>query len=133
MMTRPVILPDFYYEYATAQMLGRRDCQEDAVLGSFALGSDFGFVVLADGMGGHAAGDIASRIVVTEVFSELMFRAADVDAIGSALPDVLRAAADLDGTMGNSPQLPAWARVVDAGKRNSGKSRKRNRFFIGRL
>ncbi len=93
MMTRPVILPDFYYEYATAQMLGRRDCQEDAVLGSFALGSDFGFVVLADGMGGHAAGNIASRIVVTEVFSELMFRSADVDAIGSALPDVLRAAA----------------------------------------
>lgn len=63
----------FNFDAATALSQGERDYQEDAIIADFAQGSDAGFVVLADGMGGHAAGDVASKIVVTEVYSELMF------------------------------------------------------------
>ena len=59
------------FDAATAIGRGQRDYQEDAVVADFAIGADHGFAVLADGMGGHAAGDIASKIVVTEVFGEL--------------------------------------------------------------
>jgi len=50
---------------------GGRDREEDAVAVDFPVGASNGFAVLADGMGGHEAGDVASRIVVTEIFSEL--------------------------------------------------------------
>jgi serine/threonine protein phosphatase PrpC len=62
------------YDVASAISQGGRDYQEDTIVTDFPLGSDSGFVVLADGMGGHAAGDVASKIVVTEVFSELKFQ-----------------------------------------------------------
>ena len=65
----------FAYDASTAISRGRRERQEDAVASDFLAGTSLGFAVLADGMGGHAAGDIASKIVVTEVFSELKFRA----------------------------------------------------------
>lgn len=82
------------YDVSTAQSVGQRDCQEDAIVSHFAQGSDFGFVVLADGMGGHAAGDIASKIVVTEVFSELMFQSGDISALQSQMGPSLREAAN---------------------------------------
>ena len=81
------------YDATTAQSLGQRDCQEDAVVTHFAQGCDFGFVVLADGMGGHAAGDIASKIVVTEVFSELLFQSGDISALQNQMGQSLRDAA----------------------------------------
>ncbi|MCY4179087.1 MAG: hypothetical protein OXD48_02195 [Litoreibacter sp.] len=62
------------FDAATAISRGAREYQEDAVVSEFSNGDDLGFVVLADGMGGHAAGDIASRIVVTRMFSELTFQ-----------------------------------------------------------
>jgi len=62
------------YDVVTAVHQGKRDYQEDAVAANFAIGADHGFAVLADGMGGHAAGDVASKIVVTEVFAELTFQ-----------------------------------------------------------
>ena len=46
---------------------GARARQEDALAMSFPLGEDVGFAILSDGMGGHAAGDVASKIVVTEL------------------------------------------------------------------
>ncbi len=61
------------YDVASAMVRGKREVQEDALAADFQVGSEFGFVVLSDGMGGHAAGDVASNIVVTEVFSELYF------------------------------------------------------------
>lgn len=64
------------YDVASAISQGGRDYQEDSIVTDFPHGSDSGFVVLADGMGGHAAGDVASKIVVTEVFSELKFQSA---------------------------------------------------------
>ncbi|MEL7258710.1 MAG: serine/threonine-protein phosphatase, partial [Pseudomonadota bacterium] len=54
-----------HYDAASALSQGRRDRQEDAVAVDFPVGAPHGFAVLADGMGGHAAGDVASQIVVT--------------------------------------------------------------------
>ena len=80
---------------ASALSQGRRDSQEDSLASDFQQGSEHGFAVIADGMGGHAAGDIASQIVVTEVFSELKFRASDVEAFEAQAPRVLSQAAAL--------------------------------------
>lgn len=83
-------LPEFRFDAASALNQGRRDYQEDAVISDFPVGSDFGFVVLADGMGGHACGDIASKIVLTEVFSELKLQSNEQFRTENALPEVLR-------------------------------------------
>ncbi|MEL7104877.1 MAG: protein phosphatase 2C domain-containing protein [Pseudomonadota bacterium] len=85
--------PEFQYDAASVLNLGQRDHQEDALAMDFPIGNPFGFTVLADGMGGHAAGDVASKIVVTEVFSELMFQSSDVDAMAENIGPVLKNAA----------------------------------------
>jgi serine/threonine protein phosphatase PrpC len=46
-------------------------------------------------MGGHAAGDVASKIVLTEVYSELKFHFADVEAFEAKAPEILRNVANL--------------------------------------
>ena len=83
------------YDVASGISQGARDYQEDAITADFPVGAEAGFVVLADGMGGHAAGDVASKIVLTEVYSELKFHFADVDAFEAKAPEVLRQVADL--------------------------------------
>ena len=82
------------YDVATAISQGARDYQEDAITADFPVGAEAGFVVLADGMGGHAAGDVASKIVLTEVFSELKFHFADVQSFEARASDILRSVAD---------------------------------------
>lgn len=84
---------DTTYDVASAISQGQRPYQEDALVTDFPLGSGFGFAVLADGMGGHAAGDVASKIVVTEVFSELKLQSGDSDGFAANLPKILRDAA----------------------------------------
>ncbi|MEM9969776.1 MAG: protein phosphatase 2C domain-containing protein [Pseudomonadota bacterium] len=66
-------LPEPRFDVACALDRGNRDYQEDSIISDFAVGDDLGIVVLADGMGGHSAGDVASKTVITEVFSELKF------------------------------------------------------------
>jgi PPM family protein phosphatase len=83
------------YDVASGISQGARDYQEDAITADFPVGSEAGFVVLADGMGGHAAGDVASKIVLTEVYSELKFHFADVEAFETRAPEILRGVADL--------------------------------------
>ena len=83
------------YDVASGISQGARDYQEDAITADFPVGAEAGFVVLADGMGGHAAGDVASKIVLTEVFSELKFHFADVGAFETRAPEILRGVADL--------------------------------------
>jgi len=84
-----------HYDVASAINIGQRDCQEDAIITDFPLGAQHGFVVLADGMGGHAAGDIASKIVVTEVFSELKLQSGDSEALEGDINRILRGAAGI--------------------------------------
>lgn len=88
------LAPLYRFDSASAISRGGREYQEDAYIADFSQGADVGFAVLADGMGGHAAGDIASQIVVTEVFSELTFRRKTYEANIGALPCILRQAAD---------------------------------------
>jgi protein phosphatase len=83
------------YDVATALAQGRRDNQEDAVIADFPLDGDIGFAVLADGMGGHAAGDVASKIVVTEVFSELKLQSGEAGRFEANMPAILAQAASV--------------------------------------
>ena len=83
------------YDVASGISQGARDYQEDAITADFPVGAEAGFVVLADGMGGHAAGDVASKIVLTEVYSELKFHFADVEAFEAKAWEVLRGVANL--------------------------------------
>ena len=65
---------EFFYDVASGLSQGRRERQEDQIAFDFPVGVDHGFAILFDGMGGHNAGDIASRVVVTEVFSQLKLK-----------------------------------------------------------
>ncbi len=86
------------FDVATALFQGARDYQEDAVITDFPYGSASGLAVLSDGMGGHAAGDIASKIVLTEVFSELKFQAPNFAGFETEIPDFLEEAAEAANT-----------------------------------
>ncbi|PXW69098.1 serine/threonine protein phosphatase PrpC [Loktanella sp. PT4BL] len=59
------------FDVATAATKGERDYQEDSLIASFPQGQETGFAVLADGMGGHMCGDVASALVMSEVFSQI--------------------------------------------------------------
>jgi len=65
------------FDVALALLQGKREVQEDALDSKFDAETGVGYVVLADGMGGHQAGDVASKIVVTEVFNELKRQSKD--------------------------------------------------------
>lgn len=98
------------YDVATAISVGQRDYQEDAVIADFNLGSEFGFAVLSDGMGGHAAGDVASKIIVTEVYSELKIQAGNVGTFEEEIVDILRGVAEganacIDAQVSENPEL----------------------------
>jgi protein phosphatase len=85
--------PEYRYQAASALFLGERNNQEDALATDFAIGGDIGFVVLSDGMGGHNAGDIASKVVVTEVFSELKLQSGDPIGFRNNIATILKDAA----------------------------------------
>ncbi len=83
----------FRYDASSAISQGQRDNQEDAIVADFPVGTEMGFAVLSDGMGGHASGDVASKIVVTEVYSELKLMAGDPEELEQNIASVLREAA----------------------------------------
>lgn len=85
--------PPFDFDAASALCQGRRDYQEDALIADFARGTDVGLAILADGMGGHAAGDVASKIVVSEVFSELLFQRGNAEEFEGRVTQALKNAA----------------------------------------
>jgi serine/threonine protein phosphatase PrpC len=83
------------FAVATATDQGARPYQQDALVARFAAGEEIGVGVLADGMGGHDGGDVASALVVGRAFAEI--RA----GLAAGLPDparleaVLREAVDV--------------------------------------
>ncbi|PTW51471.1 PP2C family protein-serine/threonine phosphatase [Rhodovulum kholense] len=89
---------DLKLDTASGIAQGRRAHQEDTIVSDFPIGGRVGLVVLADGMGGHAAGDVASQIAVTEVFSALKCGAGDPDRVLAHAPRLLRRAADTANT-----------------------------------
>jgi protein phosphatase len=80
----------YVYETAFVSAIGRREMQEDAVAGHFPEGLGLGYVVLADGMGGHAAGEVASRIVVQGFCEELARYADDATLLERDIGGILR-------------------------------------------
>ncbi|MEL6375763.1 MAG: protein phosphatase 2C domain-containing protein [Pseudomonadota bacterium] len=85
--------PEPRFDVASALCQGGRDYQEDAITTDFPFGADTGLIVLADGMGGHAAGDVASKLVVTKVFAELKFQSANFVRKEKEIPDFMAVAA----------------------------------------
>lgn len=83
-------LPKYAFDAASLLSIGRRDQQEDAIVADFGHEATAGFVVLADGMGGHAAGDVASSIVVETVSARLKTLVSDPAQMETELPGVLR-------------------------------------------
>ncbi|SMY07292.1 PP2C family protein-serine/threonine phosphatase [Flavimaricola marinus] len=78
------------FDHASAIGQGGREYQQDAVIGDFSNGADICFAILADGMGGHAAGDVASKIVVTEVFREMTFQRTKIAEDPTGIPHILQ-------------------------------------------
>lgn len=90
-------MPDcmrFHYDAATVLTMGRRERQEDAVEMHFPAGAVLGACVLADGMGGHAAGNVASATVVEEVLGEIRGHVADPDRLEREVGAILHSALD---------------------------------------
>jgi protein phosphatase len=86
----------------------RRDGNEDA----YCLRPDLGLYVVADGMGGHSAGEVASRIA-TEVIEEAVVSTLGVDA-SSTWPMPYRLDLSLDGNRLNMAVVLANRRVGTA-------------------
>lgn len=85
--------PEPRFDVAAAICQGARDYQEDAIVTDFPAGTDIGMAILADGMGGHAAGDVASKLVVTEAFRTLKFESVDFADAENRIPIHLAQAA----------------------------------------
>lgn len=52
------------YDIALILNQGQRDSQEDAVAARTFDAVDAGYIAVADGMGGHEAGEVASELVI---------------------------------------------------------------------
>jgi len=82
------------FDVATAAIKGKRDYQEDSMIASFPVGQGSGFAIVADGIGGHVAGHIASALVTTEVFTHLKMQEALLTSGALDVPFALRQAAE---------------------------------------
>ncbi|MCP4041939.1 MAG: SUMF1/EgtB/PvdO family nonheme iron enzyme [Gammaproteobacteria bacterium] len=83
---------DVYFEIAGNQIDGARNYQEDAFMvthmGEGADTNSVALVIMADGMGGHAAGNVASNMV-TSTFNKTFSGKYPTDDIPAALHDSL--------------------------------------------
>lgn len=87
-------LNSIYYDVASASIKGAREFQQDSMISSFPIGQDFGFSIIADGMGGHASGEVASAMVAAELFIHLKMYSSDVETGSPNLPLILREGAE---------------------------------------
>lgn len=81
------------FDVATVAIKGARSYQEDSLIAHFPIGQDTGFAVLADGMGGHLGGHVASALVMTATFSQLKMKERMLEEGELDIPQTLREAA----------------------------------------
>lgn len=81
------------YDLALILNQGQRETQEDAVAARVFDAANAAYVVVADGMGGHAAGEVASHLV-TKAWCEVLDAVLDTSEVSEgALMDALPLAA----------------------------------------
>ncbi len=80
------------FDVASVLWQGARAYQEDSLLQDFVEDGARGYVVLADGMGGHAAGDVASGLAVQTVSRSLTQAIHDGEGFETNIAAHLRAA-----------------------------------------
>ena len=98
------------YDIALILDQGQRDSQEDAIAARMFDASDAGYVVIADGMGGHDAGEIASEMVVkawrdaldVELEAETLNEGSAIDALPLAAMQANAAIASYNNEQGES-------------------------------
>lgn len=98
----------FQYELAGSQIDGARDYQEDAFLITHLTdmeGNPSALVIVADGMGGHAAGNVASNMAV-QAFNKHVSTGYPTDKPAEILREcVLKANASIHATVKETPAL----------------------------
>lgn len=97
-----------YYEVAGGQIDGARDYQEDAYLITHlkdSAGQASLLVIVADGMGGHAAGNVASNMAVQAFNKHVTSAYPDDDLTGLLQGGVLKANASIADTIRETPAL----------------------------
>jgi serine/threonine protein phosphatase PrpC len=103
---------------ATAQIAGTRDYQED-MMAVHALAADAGkragerLLVLADGMGGHIGGEVASRLVVEQFCQDYLNSQADV--VGALRSSLNSANEQLAEAVVETPKLRGMGTTLIAG------------------
>jgi serine/threonine protein phosphatase PrpC len=80
------------FDVASAIWKGMRPYQEDSLSTDFHAGSSKGFAIVADGMGGHAAGDVASNLAAIHGAGELKLAMQQLEGKAGGLPEALGAA-----------------------------------------
>ena len=118
---------DLYFEIAGGQIDGARDYQEDAYLTTYIDDEGEGpksaaLVVMADGMGGHAAGNIASNLVVS-TFNSTFTGAFGKGEVSTILRDALiKANNGLAESIRETPALDGMGCTMVAGALCKGKA-----------
>ena len=93
---------------ALSSVAGARGLNEDAVSTGFVPGRGI-FAVVADGMGGHAAGEVASRMACETIAKALGTGAGLQEAVAAANHEVWRSAMDHQGRKGmGTTVVAAW-------------------------